>query len=171
MRKAASRILLVSFGLLLSAVAIEAILQIGALYIRSQETRSDSWLHSGALRVLALGDSNTYGLHLDDRSEAYPAVLERIWRKRFPDRLIEVINAGVPGTNSSKLRNQLPSLLQAFQPDIVTIMIGANDFWTEREPIQPITGGKVEDPFSRWQYSRLYRLLYMIWRATQQPDL
>jgi lysophospholipase L1-like esterase len=168
------RLSLVVFGILLSALIVEAILQVGALYIRSQETESRSWVNKGALRVLSLGDSNTYGLHLDDRSTAYPMVLQSLWRKRFPNRPIEVINAGVPGTNSSKLRNQLPSLLRTFQPDVVTVMVGANDFWTEPEPIQPIQpihSEKVEEPFSPWQYSRLYRLLYMLRRASQQPDV
>jgi hypothetical protein len=162
---------LILLGLLLSAVAVEAILQLGALYIRSQGTAVESWTTSGALRVLSLGDSNTYGLHLKDRNQAYPMVLQQLWRQRFPRQPIEVINAGVPGTNSSKLRNQFPALLRAFNPDVVTIMIGVNDFWTEPEPIRSLDVEQSEEPFSLWRYSRLYRLLYMIVRASQQPQV
>ena len=171
MRKVLTRVSLVVFGLILSAVAVEAILQVGALYIRWQGTEIGSRTRSGALRVLSVGDSNTYGLHLPDRNQAYPMVLQQLWRKRFPGRPIEVINAGVPGTNSSKLRNQFPALLQTFHPDVVTVMIGVNDFWTEPEPIRPVNVEQSEEPFSLWHYSRLYRLLYMIVRATQQPQV
>jgi lysophospholipase L1-like esterase len=172
MRKILLRVSLVVFGLFLSALAIEVILQLGTLYVRSQGTKVGSWTNPGrSLRVLALGDSNTYGLHLQDRSEAYPTTLQQLWRQRFPDRSIEVINAGVPGTNSSKLRNQLPALLRTFQPDVITIMVGVNDFWTEPEPIQPLDVEQREEPRSLWSYSRLYRLLYMLVRASQKPQV
>jgi lysophospholipase L1-like esterase len=171
MRKILVRLSLVVFGLLLSAFAIEATLQLGALYIRSQGGKVGSWTNVGALGVLSLGDSNTYGLHLADRNQAYPTMLQQLWRKRFPQQSIEVINAGVPGTNSSKLRNQFPALLRTFQPDVVTIMIGANDFWTEPEPIRPLDVEQGEEPPTLWGYSRLYRLLYMLVRASQKPQV
>lgn len=171
MRKALSRGLLVAFGLFLSALIIEAILQIGALVVSSRQPGLGSWTDKGALRVLAVGDSNTYGLHLTDRDQAYPKVLQKMWNARFPQRPIEVINAGVPGTNSSKLRNEFPALLRTFHPDVVTIMIGVNDFWTEPEAIRPLDAENAEEPFSLWKYSRLYRLIYMIMRAADQPEV
>jgi len=171
MRKVLARVGLVLFGLGLSAILVEAILQVGALYVRRQGDEIGSWASGGALRVLSLGDSNTYGLHLKNRKLAYPAVLESLWNRRFPEQPIEVINAGVPGTNSSKLLNEFPALLQTFQPDVVTIMIGVNDFWTEPDPIRPPDTEKPEEAFSWWSHSRLYRLFYMLIRALQQPKV
>lgn len=47
------------------------------------------------LRVLCLGDSFTYGVGVDDQF-TYPALLQIYLQQRFPDREVEVVNAGVP---------------------------------------------------------------------------
>ncbi|KHK01821.1 SGNH/GDSL hydrolase family protein [Desulfovibrio sp. TomC] len=48
-----------------------------------------------ALRVLCLGDSFTYGVGVNDE-QTYPALLQIYLQERFPDRSVEVINAGIP---------------------------------------------------------------------------
>jgi lysophospholipase L1-like esterase len=53
------------------------------------------------LRVLCLGDSNTYGVWLE-RSQACPQQLEAVWNQRVASPRLEVLNLGVPGTNSSR---------------------------------------------------------------------
>jgi len=49
--------------LVLTLVLLEGVLQIAALFMQKHASQSH-WLHPGSVRVLAMGDSNTYGLYL-----------------------------------------------------------------------------------------------------------
>jgi len=87
---------------------------------------------SGAgIPVLSLGDSNTFGLYVG-KVRAYPQLLETRWNAHADRRPINVVNAGYPGNTSWSIRGQLGDLLAAYRPEVVTIMIGANDAWRDR---------------------------------------
>jgi lysophospholipase L1-like esterase len=166
MKSVLQRFLLVLFGLLIAVILAEGALQLGALFLRaSGRTAIDQVAQRVNLRVLSLGDSNTYGLHVE-REQAYPMVMERMWLRARGEGTLEVINAGIPGTNSSKLRSNLQRLLQTFRPDVVTVMIGANDLWTE--PVQPDSSGAAELPV--WKRLRLYTLLRVLTAGTDEPE-
>jgi lysophospholipase L1-like esterase len=161
------RLALVLFGVGFALVVLEAALQIGAAFVGARPENQLSWA-GGKWRVLALGDSNTYGLYLD-RSQAYPKVFENLWNATPGNRQINVLNLGVPGTNSSTVVKNFDRMLRVFHPQLITVMIGANDFWTV-----PETAAESLDPAERmaallWKVSRVYRFLYMLWRAAQQP--
>ncbi|MCH7869942.1 MAG: SGNH/GDSL hydrolase family protein [Myxococcales bacterium] len=170
LRKVVERLALVFIGLVLSCILTEVVLQIGGLYVRAtSEAAASSWKSGSAVRVLALGDSNTYGLYLEDRDDAYPSVVQTLWRERHsPEPAIEVINAGVPGTNSSRVRRDIQRLLETFRPDVITLMVGANDYWTEPVPFhdESLTLGN-----RLWEYSRLYRLFYMLRRTLENYEV
>ncbi len=160
------RLCLVLGGLALAVALLEGALWAAALVVRVSGRPLPITLASEGRRVLATGDSNTYGLYLEPE-QANPLVFERLWNARHPEHPVEVLNVGYPGTNTSRLRNALPRFLESAKPDVVTIMVGANDFWTEPEPVprdveaSPEHGG----PSWLWRHSRVYRLLYMGRRA------
>jgi hypothetical protein len=81
----------------------------------------------GTLRVLALGDSFTYGITaLED---TWPKLLERNLRKRFPGRTIEVLNAGVPCYSTYQELAYLERSLLQLDPDVVVLgFFVGNDF-------------------------------------------
>jgi acyl-CoA hydrolase len=75
-------------------------------------------------RVLAFGDSVTYGTGADS-GEDWPTLLgERTgWR---------VVNAGVPGDTAQAATSRIGPLLEEYQPELVIIEIGGNDFLRRR---------------------------------------
>lgn len=74
---------------------------------------------SGAT-VLVLGDSLSYGTGAD-KNEDYPSLLAANtgWK---------IVNAGVPGDTSADGLQRLPELLETYQPILLIIELGGNDF-------------------------------------------
>jgi lysophospholipase L1-like esterase len=89
--------------------------------------------HPGIYRIVALGDSSTFGWGVDAR-EAYPAVLGEELRRRHPGRAIEVVNLGVCGYSSLQGRVLLEREALAWRPDLVTLSYGSNDWSKVPEP-------------------------------------
>jgi lysophospholipase L1-like esterase len=77
----------------------------------------------GRLRVVALGDSNTFGWDVDEGAN-WPSQLEELLRAKLPD--VEVINAGVWGYSSFQGVRRFRELI-ALAPDVVLVSFGAND--------------------------------------------
>ena len=78
------------------------------------------------MRILCIGDSNTYGY--DPRSylgDRYPAEI------RWTDRLenCEVINCGVNGLTVPREHARYIGLVRMNDPDLVIVMLGTNDFF------------------------------------------
>jgi lysophospholipase L1-like esterase len=154
------RLLALVFVYLLVA---EAGLQIAAYFMqRSVRTGMPAAWLTGNLRVLCLGDSHTYGLWVE-RSEAYPQQLEAVWNERGLSPKLEVVNVGVPGTNSSRVLRELPQMLETLDPDTLIVMVGGNDFWTL--PV-PLDDTPPRESFLE-RHSLLYRLYYLFQRGRE----
>ena len=94
----------------------------------SESTQSNESTNSAeqqaSLTILALGDSLTEGLGVDNDAN-YPAQLEaRLQELGYKD--VKVINSGLSGETSTGLVNRLDWVLQT-KPDITILTIGAND--------------------------------------------
>ena len=160
----AKRLLWLPALVLVYLLVAEAGLQITAFFVR-RATRAElpvAWV-TGQVRVLCLGDSHTYGLWVE-RSQAYPQQLEAVWNERGLSPELEVLNAGVPGTSSSRLLRELPGLLETFDPDTLIILVGGNDFWTLPTPIGDELAAR---PGFLKRYSLLYRLYYLFQRGRE----
>ena len=70
--------------------------------------------------ILAFGDSLTYGTGASADSD-YPTILSKLSGH-------EVINVGVPGEISSTGLKRLPALLEEYQPELLILIHGGNDF-------------------------------------------
>jgi lysophospholipase L1-like esterase len=133
--------------------------------------QQNNWLTPN-LRIVAMGDSNTYGLYLD-RKDSYPKQLESIWNAAHKNKPIEVINLGYPGASSSRLVANFGEVIRQFQPDIVLVMIGTNDSWTA-----PIAAAELalndDKKFHPIQWiklhSRIYRFYCLLSREPFQEE-
>jgi len=158
------RLALLPVGVLVYALVAEAGLQIAAFFMK-RATRAEmpiAWV-TGNVRVLCLGDSNTYGVWVE-RNQAYPQQLEAVWNERTQAPKLEVLNLGVPGTNSSLLVRELPQMLETFAPDILIIMIGVNDYWTLPTPLEDAPGTQPQAGFLM-RHSLIYKLYYLFQRG------
>ncbi|MCZ6463242.1 MAG: GDSL-type esterase/lipase family protein [Proteobacteria bacterium] len=88
-----------------------------------------------ALRVLALGDSCTFGIGVEN-DETWPAVLETALAAAGLDA--EVINAGVPGYSAYQGLRFLETRGRALRPDVLVVSFGFNDrdLWSSRSDLE-----------------------------------
>lgn len=83
---------------------------------------------AGSLRVLLLGSCITLG-GMDETRDgfgAFSSSLQSELQQRFPDRQVEVLNAGVPGSFELQDRVYWQAELARFQPDIVVVESGTS---------------------------------------------
>lgn len=109
----------------------------------------------GTLRVLALGDSQTFGNGLD-LDETWPKQLEHVL-PTTPTGRWEVINAGVPGTDTWQHEIFLNRLLDVTNPHVVVVALYVNDVVPRHDP-------RVTDtvtPTNNWEK----RLTYLLKRS------
>jgi len=78
---------------------------------------------SGVYRIIALGDSCTFGLW----QMVYPSVLERLLNDSGSARRFEVINEGIEGYNSTFALGRIRDELLRYRPKLMIIYIGWND--------------------------------------------
>lgn len=86
----------------------------------------------GVYRILALGDSTTFGMVVTAEGfryidTPYPQRLAQLLDERAGPGKFEVMNAGVPGYNSWMGVMLLRSKLRNVRPDLVTVRYGWND--------------------------------------------
>src|SRR6185436_19517966 len=109
---------------------------------------------AGETRVLALGDSFTYGHGVQD-DEAYPAVLERELRGSVPG--VRVLNAGVPGYSTDQSYTYFLRDGAALAPDLLLVGVHCSDISDNYESsLYDVTDGRLvrRDP----THTRMYQL-------------
>ena len=169
LRELGARFGLVVFGLVAGFLLLEVGLQVSAVLLRPSMRHGAASATTGSRRIVTIGDSNTYGLWVK-KEQAYPRVLERLWNATPGAPSIEVVNLGFPGTNSSDARNIVREAIETFHPDLITVMVGANDWWTESHEVRDLDWRERMSMWL-WGHSRVYRLLFMIGRAGQNPTV
>jgi hypothetical protein len=141
--------------LVASLVVVEAALQLAALFAPYR----DAVVRDAVHRVLCVGDSHTYGA-LVAAEESYPAQLQRLLDERAPGSYA-VVNQGVPGFNSTLVRERLHAALERYHPETVIVWCGVNNSWNATGVAADSWRGRVD----AWAtgHIRLWRL-WRTWR-------
>ena len=95
------------------------------------------------IRLLFQGDSIT-DAGRDRRNyhhlgSGYPKFAAEIIRNSHPDTEFEFINFGISGNRTSELFDRLYTDGIAFQPDVISFLIGVNDIWHRYNPAKIAT--------------------------------
>ncbi len=106
----------------------------GVVYARYRQPGSHPASPSakeGALNILCLGDSFTFGLGTTAEN-SYPKQLERLLQEKNLSR-VQVINGGRLGFTSSLLLKNLQTDLKRYRPAVVIVLIGMNNYWNLKD--------------------------------------
>lgn len=99
------------------------------VHINTFGFRGSEWLAakpSAAFRILALGDSFTFGQGVGEE-DLYTTHLEKQLRDKFSDKSIEVLNLGVMGYSAVDEAKLLEKIGPLLQPDLVLVQFTGND--------------------------------------------
>ena len=107
----------------------------------------------GSVRVLAMGESSTYGA-ANDEDQTWPAILERQLRERGV--AAEVLNFGVPGQRIDGMLSALPNLLETYHPDLIVHYGGFNETWDAPEVPQVFSSLNYRSMLYTYIYEKLY---------------
>jgi lysophospholipase L1-like esterase len=95
----------------------------------------------GVYRIVALGESTTFGMTLRPEDKPWPEMLEQIIRQRMKTRRpVQVINAGVPTYSLQASLERLPREILPLQPDMIISYHGANGFHMVDSSVLPPLG-------------------------------
>ena len=123
----------------------------------------DTNLVKDNVRIYALGDSFTFGWHIDDWKLAYSQVLEEKLVSKYGEN-VEVINAGQPGFKPKDSLERFRSEGVVFKPDVVILGVNLFDFTSaEFAPKMP--------KYKFFTKLRLYQLTFGNWERTRVSRL
>ena len=149
----AARVGLIIFSLLLTCILLELALNFAAMFVDSRPVS----VSAGRGTILTLGDSHTYGVKTQPE-ESYPGQLQTLLDTRAPGRY-NVVNLGVPGTNSAEIAARLPGWIDRYRPFAVIVCVGINNRWNYSDTQEVERLGKIGQWFADLRLVRLYHLL------------
>lgn len=124
----------------------------------------------GSYRVVCLGDSLTFGEGVK-YADTYPAQLQARLAAAMPDRLVEVLNAGVQTHATGDEAALFLLRCSQFQPDLVVLGFYLNDATDVRQTVhQNDQWTKSWDSSALSRVSRLWDIFARVRRARQLQD-
>jgi lysophospholipase L1-like esterase len=163
-REWAARFGLVILSVLLTCVLLELALSLGAMFVQSRPIAASE----GRGTILTLGDSHTYGVKTLPE-ESYPGQLQTILNERAPGQY-NVVNLGVPGSNSAEIADQLPDWISRYRPLAVVVCVGINNRWNYSDTQESKRLGPVLQWLSDLRLMRLYHLLSLNLQSILHPS-
>lgn len=101
------------------------------LGLRSEEVAAQK--PAGTFRVICVGGSVVYDTRVGFE-DSWPNQLQKVLRQRYPNQVIEVLNAGIPARTSADSLVNIGLRLLALSPDVIVVLHGVNDQKPNRYP-------------------------------------
>lgn len=116
----------------------QSVIHINSQGFRGEEIPRDK---GNAYRIIALGESTTFGITLNAQDRPWPELLGELIRQQLAlSRPVEVINAGVPGYTLENNVDRLVADILPLKPDMIISYHGINGFPSLAEGM-PSTSG------------------------------
>lgn len=80
-----------------------------------------------AFRIWCMGGSTTFDIFANHNAQTWPTQVQSLLRTQFPNRRIDVLNAGVPGEDLLGSTQDFERLQPSIKADVVIIYHGPND--------------------------------------------
>jgi lysophospholipase L1-like esterase len=113
---------------------------VNRLGFRGPEIQLDKGPH---YRIVALGESTTFGATLEPDDRPWPELLEeRIRSELACEQPVQVVNAGVPGWNLANQLARLDARILPLEPDLIVTYHGSNGFPFLLNQIPPVNVGR-----------------------------
>ena len=120
------------------ATLVRCPIAINSLGFRGKELSSRT---GDTYRIVALGESTTFGFTINPGERPWPELLEQMIRDRLKlARPVEVINAGVPMARLTWNVNRLPQEILPLKPDMILSYHGYNGFCLLHDALPPAEG-------------------------------
>lgn len=106
--------------------------------------------------LLFIGDSITDAgrdrMNIESLGHGFPLLIAAAVQNLFPEKRLTVINKGIGGDKLIDLKNRWEEDCLNLNPDIVTIMIGVNDTWSNESKPEGPSEEELEEFESNYRY-------------------
>lgn len=106
--------------------------------------------------LLFIGDSitDTGRDRLDGKNlgQGFPLLIAAYLQTHFPEKRLTVLNRGVGGDRLIDVKNRWEEDCLIINPDIVTLMIGINDTWTNQNDGKEVTEAELAEFESNYRF-------------------
>jgi len=125
---------------------------INSMGFRGPELKSPK--PENGFRIWVVGGSTTFDVYAPDDAHTWPALVGAKIQAARPDRVVEVINAGIPGEVIAGNMEDFETHAKAVQPDLLVYYHGPNDLRDIRFGGPPPPGGALEKEFALFRATR-----------------
>jgi len=121
---------LILLGVILSLVVLEVTLRMAGYLYNSAFRSKTLGNKEGVVRIFCIGESTTWGVGAKDPlTQSYPRQLESMLLNKYPDSDIKVFYDQMIGQNTEEIALKLPLYIKKYQPQIIILMAGINNWW------------------------------------------
>jgi hypothetical protein len=99
--------------------------QINSFGMRDEEFDIDSI--RDLYKIAVVGDSHTYATRVKSTTETFPSQLEKYLNQNIGQRIVKVLNFGVPGYNTAQELELLKTKVLMFEPRMIILQYCIND--------------------------------------------
>src|SRR5215510_6279719 len=99
--------------------------EINSFGMRDEEFDIDSI--KGLYKIAVVGDSHAYSASVKTINETFPSQLEKYLNPNIGQRIVKVLNFGVPGYNTAQELELLKTKVLMFEPRMVILQYSIND--------------------------------------------